>query len=604
MSLMSEKLGRLLRRQDGAEKTPPKALYSDLESAYESITSKSSSTFSKSQISLPLDQSATRTNSPPVPFFVANAYTKFQSSDENLSQWQTVASTSVAGDNTSHVQGGRKLALDIRSDTVDDILERYTESVPEGLSYHFDKPCRTATPCTRDSRVQSRFECEEMGNLERFDLALAQNVEQSINTGAQSPSRIVGRKRTKTSSSLDQFAWSPCPSEADANELHQADDDLHDHVVIDLNTSDVLSSHAGASSSSPESYGNTRELLQLSSSRPSGKTSSYRVTPHELLRVRNSRLAGDLHVSWPCQQRAPSLQRAARISGVVSDGSSSRPMSGSEVLGSLSDIVRSVLRSRSLSATSSSVGKHGCAAEKPKINRETTMTLLGQYVGDVADLTPSTSEVVSDYRNLQLSNRSSQNLGSHVQVKTRSGSFERHAGKFLGIKPAMQSPLTRKNSRLAQAAAAAGVKESGRLGRALASPSEQDWVTETDVTTSGETRKSPYFETITGSSLADNSEMAGFLTSERHSSHKMQHSTEGASGYPNHARYNLSWSVMRNVRNGSLMLGADHVTKEGKLLPDSLTMAQVNFLYHDQVARSLEILLNASGGPELTLKPP
>ena len=695
---MAGKIGRMFKRKEGSGKTPPKALYDDLESAHESIARKGSAISLKrpSRINLPSSRETPSPNHSPSKSPIASYPTepismakpgqpspsspRSQLSDSNVgphgvviahdfakldsqvdissaehdvsSQWQTATTCSESAIHhppsrqeglpahpnefpamvpiiTETLDLGQPVVTQNRhppivaSDTVDNILKTYGQCTPDD-SRHI--PQQRGFHDSLSINVLESYIEQRQGDDELSMIVLPQDVEEqyeakdrkhvvAATTPIMGPHDVVAvetalldegdqhlavmrpseSSESEPQTGLNQYAWSPCPSDDGIDDNVAVPDSQLSHLNTSQHHSDNPQTHGATSSigdntsSSPESYGNTRNLLELSNSQPSKETASNSIqSGGPLPSVRSSNLAGDLHLpkkGWPLSENRLSFRGLGRLSGIVSDGTSSRPMSEVEVIESLSELVQSTLKAPSQSETSSLAASRGPNAEDRNIARQAIGTVLGRRVGDIAtDLGPESSQdTTSSSHDISSGDLQVRKTREELHIDTSSprtraatppGLFGRTATIFTTDSSESRPSLMRNNSRLAQAAAAAGVKEDGRLGRALAGSPEQDWLTETEIKTSAEHTVVAHIDPITGSSLADNSDTGDFSYTGGSQQNASDLDQDDFMTHPAHPRYNHSWSLLKNLQTGSLAMVPDYISREGNRLPNTMNTSQ------------------------------
>ena len=389
-----------------------------------------------------------------------------------------------------------------------------------------------------------------------------------------------------TSRNMQPFAWSPCPSE------HSEEDDMGGFDQNERGprersrSKSNVHTNSGRTTSPSGSYGNTRNLLNLSGSGASGDACSHSHAAQASLQ--------DVDLVGSRDKRQHALSRSTidshepiphkgRFSGIVSDGTSSRPMSETEMIESLSDLVKAALRAPTSSDTSSVAEHRSSVSEGRMLARQAAAALLGARAGDLAiELgladTLTTSSTGYGYEAGAPSSRNDRadlhNItpGSKLRSGTPPGlKTPPSSDKASNSRPS----LFRKDSRLARAAAAAGVKEHGRLGRAMANSPERDWITETEVKTSGENTGLVKDETTTGSSIADMSDSVEL-------SHSSQQPPEpkGTIEIPSnsvHPRYHNSFSLHKNTKTGFVGVTQDIVSREGTRIYNNQSSSNRSF---------------------------
>ena len=695
---MHGKIGKVFKKREGNEKTPPKALYDDLETAHESIARKGSATSLRtaSRLNLPSTRatpspSRSSLQSPLPTHDVArhttatesvqtshvatehaqahlnsnisrsriseaekspNQMSEFKShnaqpllrqstdidavsescnshrrpNDRNPQTKECIITSASPTDilNSREPDPSRKPRPTIvASDTVDNILKIYDRHTPSS-SHHAarqqetdnhasintldiykkleeddDKFCvgdlpRKVTEHHEDSGVEPLITSSTAAIGLRNHAAVKADL---LNEGSQHLAGMTPSEsfRSNVHENLDQYAWSPCPSDNGIDDLsaeppsYKQLSKAPQHQNVESLTYDTSSTSGENTSSSPRSYGNTRKLLEISDSQPSkGSATNSNPSQGQLPAVRSSRLAGDLHLArhdWSSSRNGTSFRKFGRVSGVVSDGTLSRPMSETEIMESLSELVQSNSRAPSMSETSSLAAIKGVNLEKHDMKRQAAPTLLDPNVGDlIIDLGPGGSQTTtSSSREISLSHlsvrksRNELNKGisfPRTRAATPPGLFGRAVTPVTTSSSEIYPPLMRKNSRLAQAVAAAGIKENGRLGRALAASPEQDWLTETDVKMRREDTGITHIHSTTGSSLANDSD-SGDLSNISQDQHlNVNIDKADPKHHPSHPRYNHSWSLIKDLQTGSLSIIPDYVSREGKRLPNIMNTPQ------------------------------
>ena len=695
---MHGKIGRMFKKREGNDKTPPKALYDDLETAHEVIARKGSATSLKtaSRPNLSLSQTTsspsrsslqsslqpydvarhdTKTRSvqvSPTPHNSSQTHTnhifskaqgletenspnqasELKSGNDRPSSWQTtVASNTISEGFDSCPQPSRYQThsnehhiidaiptdcsnpeqsvptRDIRtpivvSDTLDNILKTYGRRSADNSQYVIQQ--READSHLSINALDSYEERKEYDIVLRHEILPQEvtelgedhNVENLISTSIpatesrnhiaseadllnEGNQQLAGMLPSESFGSavhenLDQYAWSPCPSDSGIDDLcaeprsQTQSSNAPEHPSDESHTCVTGSTDKENTTSSPESYGNTQKLLEMSDWQPSeGSAMSSDPPQGPPPAIRSSKLAGDLHLAgtgWPLSETRTPFRHFGRVSGVVSDGTLSRPMSEIEVLESLNELVQSNLRAPSISETSSLAAFKSANIEERITTRQPAATFLKREVGDpVIDSGPGSSQTtLSSSREISLGDLSVRKSRNEVNGKpvprtraaTPPGLFGRAVTPVTTSSSETHPPLIRKNSRLAQAAAAAGIKENGRLGRALAASPDQDWLTETDAKTSREDTRVTHIHSATGSSLANNSD-SGDLSSTSQDGHPITDVGKGDSmRHPSHPRYNHSWALLKNQQTGSLAIFPDYVSREGKRLPNAMNVSQ------------------------------
>ncbi|KAL9640340.1 MAG: hypothetical protein Q9164_000343 [Protoblastenia rupestris] len=401
---------------------------------------------------------------------------------------------------------------------------------------------------------------------------------------------------------LDQYAWSPCPS----------DDGLEESDLFPTSETPfrkALKSQPDAArdggSRTPDSEDsaallalhcrNHKLTYRLSADKKLSTASDSILWRNALSFPTSSNLAGDLHMRErhvSARSKSVSCRSIGRFSGVVSDGTSSRPLSEAEVAHSLNQMIESTLRRPDSSCASSqaevkvvTVHEQGlaCQVNASKVNHFAEDLASNLGLGSSQTTSSSNHELLirdipGRMGRVETCKHSSSSLTSPVRAATPPGLFGRRAMTFSDgsaesrpsdSRPSdVRPPLVRSNSRLAQAAAAAGIKEDGRLGRALAGSAEQDWVTETEIKTSTENTGIAQLETSTGSSLADNSESGSLSPMDHARRYPVQSEEDILLQYSSHPRYNHSWSIVKNVQTGAMVILPDYVSREGSRLPN------------------------------------
>ena len=673
MSLVSNKIGNLFRKEGEQEHTPPKALYDDLESAHESIARNSSSSHLPTSSPVPVSSSLALRPSSPSPVQKASVRglaLRFNSTTppaqppksppiglqkviirdnearvgprtscraSGMARMQgsnasgPAATDSTANDPSSspspqHIQSDSKNDGDdlhqalpdpenhlpvisrddrsqllVASDTVDSILTSYgqrlsaqsLQSPHPPMSSNIDAAAirGTFTTLNKGSAVVSQPGLESHNGTDKeptfpnhtFTTSqpsqpLSSAQEALVDEGDYHPSVISTAQNCSafTSRNMQPFAWSPCPSEhSEEDDVGGFDHDEHD-LRERLRSKSNVCIDSERTTSPSGSYGNTRNLLNLSGSGASGDASSHSHAAQASLQDADPIVSKDRrHHAISRSSIAthePFPHKRGRFSGIVSDGTSSRPMSETEMIESLSDLVKAALRAPTSSERSSVAEQRSSVSEGRTLARQAAAALLGARAGDLAielglaeSLTSSSTGHGSDTGATQ-SHKDQTDLyevtpGSKLRSGTPPALFGRRTPPS-SDQPSNSRPLLlRKDSRLARAAAAAGVKEHGRLGRAMANSPERDWITETDGKTSGEDTGLIKAETTTGSSIAD-------ISDSMELSHGMQQQStpKGAIEIPSHSmhpRYHNSFSLHKNIKTGFVGVTQDIVSREG-----------------------------------------
>ena len=647
MATISGKFGKIFRRRDGDDRTPPKALYDDLESAHESITRKSSSSKSSlpSRTHLPLNATIfpterkvspssaprripiqkhstfgpsqcpwslpnlthTHTLSKDPVSQYAHPFTRSadvlgnksqepfhsdrhaslllapndRSSIEACSTWQTVISESLddadQSDKLQQSSQGIGLAGSTRasgdaefkgSDTVENIYQSYIGrdrsiwqqgTTVENLLPH----------ATKDDVPISKIGSKE-GGVASWPLyasppALQANDEALGNHGGQSFSGY----NTNAPRNLHQFAWSPCPSDLDDEDQYQ---DLPTPNLSGPSMSEHISPGSGEHTSSAASYGNTQKLLELSASQPSNTTSSSRDQKQlSLSSVGTSKAAGDIFLAGidkTAHLPNPITHQTDRISGIISDGKSSRPMSVAELEESLSVFVQSALRSSTASDISNERTLGVSLAQDRNVVRQAAGVALGQRAGDLAivlsssDTQNSYSDPIPSPGSLEMANASAGNR--HIRKNTPPGLY----GRLPRASTATQSqPVHLPTLHVSQTT---GLRDCDRSQRTSDIPSDQDWITELDSNIDRPLHGGQQLDKLTTRYVGRDTDSEFTRASTSNSSGRT--GKKRAHGYLQHPRYNDSWSIVRNLKTDSLTMFRDYVSRDGNRIPNSHTI--------------------------------
>ena len=511
----------------------------------------------------------------------------------------------------------------IEDDTINNILKTYGNGTPDESQQDTQLPQKSSEDALESSEdaleddVTIDSSDPSQGRIEHIDSTMHQKMAMTPASAHESAALApmsneshsvedcalrLSYYRTSDTPNLDQYAWSPCPSDDGREEINPIPDESSltkpgSHVQEDASDSNAVApSTSNDTSDSIESYGNTQKLLRLESQNSSFRTASKSDQPNAVLTsVQHLNIAGDLHLLGQGRslgERNVSVRSFGRISGIISDGASSRPISEIELVNSLSDLVKENLKVPSMSDKSSQSGFYGTGSQERGFARHLAASMVSRRTGDlVIDLGPGSSQTQSSSSQELPSvvipghkaragfyKDPSSSLPSPVRAATPPGLFGRRATGYSGesadsqpfdLQPSdLRPPLVRNNSRLAKAAAAAGIKEDGRLGRAMATSAEQDWVTETDAKTSGGNAAAAHPRSSIGSSLADSSELDSRSTTDQTKQHQIHLQQSAMLQHPPHPRYNHSWSIHKNLQTGSLVFVPDYVSREGSRLPN------------------------------------
>ena len=395
--------------------------------------------------------------------------------------------------------------------------------------------------------------------------------------------------KSVTSAELDDFAWSPRSSEDGQgvpDPLTQAQDSVgvKSHTLNDGSHTNLGVSTSGENtSSSPESYGNTQNLLQLSSSGVSNIFPASDPSHAPSTSIGSSKFAGDLLLpttSWGVANRQRSVHSISRLSGIVTDGKTSRPMSEAELSDSLSSIMLGGLpKGSSISNTSIQSKSKAAVVDKLWLPRRAATMKLSQHLSEsnqsigLGSSRAGSSEIHAHPTPQNPGREGRQELhrgtsSSKLRESTPPGLFGRRAAALAEEPSSLRPTLFRQNSRLAQAAAAAGIKQDGRLGRAMAGSPEREWATETDAIRSEKPTRLLQLDSMTGSSLADNSDSGDLSSADQSQQNVIQVEKRMFVQYPSHPRYNQSWSLIKNLGTGDTNILPDYVSGEGSRLPN------------------------------------
>ncbi|MDI1490264.1 MAG: hypothetical protein OHK93_001464 [Ramalina farinacea] len=489
----------------------------------------------------------------------------------------------------------------VASDTVDNILTSYCQrSSAQSLqnphppvSSHIDAAAirGASTTPNEGSAVISQPELESHGRADKeptfadhafttseSSQPLSNAEEALIDEGDYHSSAIptIQNYSAFTSRTMQPFAWSPCPSEhSEEDDVGGYDPDEHDLREPSRSKSNVPI-NSDRTTSPSGSYGNTRNLLNLSGSGASGDASSHSHAAQASLQDADPVVSKDKRhhaiSRATIDNHDPMPHKTGRFSGIVSDGTSSRPMSETEMIESLSGLVKAALRAPTSSDGSSVAEQRSSVGEGRMLARQAAAALLGARAGDLAielglaeSLTSSSTghgyDAGASNSRKDQADMHKVTPGSNPRSGTPPALFGRKTPPSSDEPSNSRPSLLRKDSRLARAAAAAGVKEHGRLGRAMANSPERDWITETDVKTSGDNTGLVKDETTTGSSIADMSD-----SMELSHSSQQQSEPKGAIEIPSHSvhpRYHNSFSLHKNIKTGFVGVTQDIVSREG-----------------------------------------
>lgn len=630
MPPISDRIGSLFRKGDEQERTPPKALYDDLESAHESIARNSSSSHlpTPSPVLVPSSLAprlsspspgqktsvrglASRFNSttpsaqPPKSSPIGLQKIIIQDNETRLEPqtpsrasdmaWvqDSTASRPAATDSIAHDDSSSHQPQPMRSDSKT-FGDDYHQALPDAESHlPVHKPQALVASDTVDSILTSYGQRSSAQSFQSPQPPVSSNVNATAIRGASTTpnegAAVHPQPKSKSHNGthkesspaqhykaitipiLQSFAWSPCPSEH-SEEDYLSGSDHHEHDLREQSRSKSNAHLNSDRTTSPSgSYGNTRNLLNLSGSGASGDASSHSHAAQASLQDLEAVISGDIRHHSISRSTAdshePIAQKTGRFSGIVSDGTSSRPMSDTEMIESLSDLVKAALREPTSSDTSSVAERRNSGNGGRILARQAAAALLGERAGDLAielGLADSLTSSSTNY-GYDASDSSSRKDRADLHMIIPGSKLRPRSppGPPSSDKPSnSRPPLFRKDSRLARAAAAAGVKEHGRLGRAMANSPERDWITETDVKTSGENTGLVKDETTTGSSIADMSDSV-----ELSHSSQQQLEPKGAIGMiPSrwlHPRYHNSFSLHKNTKTGFVGVTQDAVSREG-----------------------------------------
>lgn len=351
---------------------------------------------------------------------------------------------------------------------------------------------------------------------------------------------------------LDQYAWSPCAS----------DDG------IDQKEGQIPRSLSEKEDSDFEEYPIIRDnpnLLQMPLPVDPGQTRPV---------FNSSKLAGDLHRTEqvPNTSRAPlSNETFGHLSGFLSDGSSSRPMSEQELHQTLNEFVRYNMRASSSFASFRQAG----SIRTGSCSRNVIVQIQHSTSDDIGDRSaqngPGSSQTTSSRPAESLvATASSRSREARPYKISPSSQFRSPTPPLLFGRMSMQSTSESSSSLrpsristdsgLPKASYSRNVPDDSYRSGLITFSGDQDWVTETDIKTSA-AMKVDAVEGNIGSSLADNSD-PGSLSPRKRSSQGLE-SKDYFLHHSPHARYNHSWTLRKNVQTGEIALLPDLISHEG-----------------------------------------
>lgn len=373
---------------------------------------------------------------------------------------------------------------------------------------------------------------------------------------------------------LQEYAWSPLPSEdgslfntEDEESASTSEESQHPRQVAlsYIEPANALVNQVRDAQSEMRGTAGNDHGLQKHARMPDSATSD------KACRTPNS----SKDSSTNCLQESSSVRSYRAISGFVSHAKSSRPMSEAELHQSLSDLVKRSRRAPSPSISSSGEYTSSAVANYHAYIRQFTPSLPSDVSEAIIGPGPGSSQSFSSFSagSHSVGFNSRGRLGHHKNgssSKVRSPTppllFGRrtalnNVGSFHESRPS----LLRSNSRLARAAQAAGIRNDGRLGRAMAGSAEQDWITETDVKTSREYTGVASGQVGNCSSLADNSDSGS--SSQSQSGHNiMAQNSSGILQHPPHPRYNGAWTLVKDQQTGQVSWLPEPVSRVGNRL--------------------------------------
>lgn len=422
----------------------------------------------------------------------------------------------------------------------------------------------------------------ENSERQREGQAISANIEDDFSSHRRNPGKDT--LQDLGTQNLDQFAWSPAPSDEGHSDVVEQPQSilpapsLPSELGVEPLAFGRLSTADKENSESFDSYGNTRNLLRISSSSESIKQASSNAQSAVLPLVVNLSQAGDLHVPQPRlgSREVPDPSIVHVPGGIISDSTSSRPISQVQLQQSLSDIVKT-LRAPTPSDSSSTADRQSGDRDAQESDRRLVVSGFNNTPAHATDSGPGSSQTSSSLDNDHFVSEASgrrgrtgfynKDSGARVRSPTPPLLFGRRRMLIPDEATSSRPPLTRTNSRLARVTEAAGIRNDSRLGRAVANSSEKDWITETDVKTNAEEIGVASTE-MTGSSLADNSD-SGSLSPSKHSrGDQLALIRRGVIQHPAHPRYNHSYTLQKNIQTGSLAAIPDYQSGAGSRIPN------------------------------------
>ncbi|MCJ1457840.1 hypothetical protein MMC28_008209 [Mycoblastus sanguinarius] len=319
---------------------------------------------------------------------------------------------------------------------------------------------------------------------------------------------------------LGQFAWSPCPSD-DGQQVESAPPAS---TLQGMHPPMLLHNQQAAFGTLPDTAYSNSLSFPDSGNPPSSINAAETKLPHINLEIP----ASELHLLCNPDLVDPAYlskqigigrsedhtQVSTRWSGIISEGSSSRPMSQTELHQSVADFVKS-LRERSQSDSSSRVDQHHGSAGTD------VQPTMSQFDGarEPAKDGPGSSQTSSSLD----ADRSRGNVSAdrgHLgfyedrfsSSRIRSPTPPLLYGRRLLTQSSDSAPMSRPslgraNSRLAKVVQTAGIRSDGRLARAMAGSADHEWESVSDMREGGGSATQEIAtDAGTGSSLADNSD--------------------------------------------------------------------------------------------------
>ena len=626
MSPISGRIGRIFQRKDLNDRTPPKALYDDLESAHESITRKTSSTRSREysrvyqsdenmrlSILTPAHLSGLNPTAKERVRSIALAFDPQSSpalmQDQTYAKIGRATTQSLKSEMLAYQHNGHSAPSTRPSSGIDEPSQWQTVMSEIGWEDMSDQDPGIQCPLPiaqrlpryqKPSDASSFYKSDLQSFSHRLQITGSDTVDEIIhrylpNTSGANRRETIGYKSeahqpTKPTSTgadlfgherlenLNQFAWSPCSSETDPHESNRvlevsSHDGLHDMLPLS-----AMDTGERASINRDRPYGDTHKALQLATELYSNTKNAPHGGRDFHSSIESSKLAGDLTFLKSHQSKAAEAypdRETNRFSGFISDGVSSRPMSQAELEDSLGSFVRSALRQSDLTNASGRLDRITNQDADGNVVPHAAIAALGQRVEDVVTDVETSTTPGSFYQRAQsddrhdLANALPETSIFHARKKTPPGLFGRFAfGPFKNSREQERLSLTRKNSRLVQAAAAAGVREYGRLGRAMAGSPEQYRETNRGDCNDTPAAMSPF---ILSKKISGNvSDVKGFREEPYEPSVASENISlirDDAFRHSVHPRYNHSWFLIKDQVTGSMAMIPNHISQENYRMP-------------------------------------